>query len=54
LRKPASGSNPLFWEDPWLDGGALKDSFGRLCIVARERKIKVKDWRRELFQWQND
>jgi hypothetical protein len=31
----------LFWEDPWVDGGALKDSYGRLYIVAKERKIKV-------------
>ncbi|XP_016164945.1 uncharacterized protein LOC107607510 [Arachis ipaensis] len=62
------GRGTRFWEDVWLHGGPLKDTFPRLFLVSNQKGSVIGDcgfwdglewrwnfqWRRELFQWELD
>lgn len=59
-------NNTLFWIDKWVDGGPLRERFGRLFSLSMDKNGMVSDlirggnevgvfkwrWRRELFQWE--
>lgn len=42
-RKIGDGGDTLFWFDDWLPGGALKDKFNRLFLIAELNGATVKD-----------
>lgn len=62
------GENTTFWNDPWLEGGLLRERFPRLYLLSLDKDGSVdalvggRDgplegswrWRRLLFQWELD
>ena len=64
--KVGDGGNISFWEDSWLNCGALKGMFPRLYSLSTAKAAKVAEignwsngvwiwhlcWRRSLFDWE--
>lgn len=58
--------NTTFWNEPWVEGGLLRERFARLYSLSLDKEVLVADlvgwreglrewkwrWRRVLFQWE--
>ncbi|XP_024636145.1 uncharacterized protein [Medicago truncatula] len=67
-RLMGDGKNTNFWEDVWIGGVSLKESFSRLFELSVEKGVSVFDmfhlgwgenseawkWRRRLFVWEEE
>jgi len=67
-REVGDGARTLFWWDPWLDEGILKDRLNRLFYLSNNKMATVVDmfslgweeggeawkWRRRLITWEEE